>query len=137
MKMHYSKKQVNYLFCKSIEQNIKNCVCVLFSSDRSGVPLKSVSSKMSANLVSSVESIHRNIETDSKRKNAQLSQEELNSIKGMDEKSNENIYLISARKSHRLKTVKKFENLDNEEDYDTFWVETGKTRLGLQFERFI
>ena len=59
----------------------------------------------------------------------------------MDEKSNENIYLISARKSHRLKTVKKCDNLDNEveyeEDYDTFWVETGKTRLGLQFERFI
>ena len=98
---------------------------------------------MSATIVSSVESIHRNIETDvtasTKRKNAQLTQEDLNSMRGMDKKSNENIFLISARKSHRLKTVKKIDNLDNEdeEDYDSFWVETGKTRLGLQFERFI
>ena len=101
---------------------------------------------MSATIVSSVESIHRNMEADvtasTKRKNAQLTQEELNALRGMDEKSNENIFLISARKSHRLKTVKNIENLDNEAEdeeaeYDSFWVETGKTRLGLQFERFI
>lgn len=95
---------------------------------------------MSSSIISSVESITRNNENDfaldAKRKQS------IDSMREMGEYANENILLINARKSqriksHRLKASAKIGDFNGglEEEYDSFWVDSGKTRLGLQFER--
>ena len=97
---------------------------------------------MSSSIISSVESITRNNENDlalgAKRKQS------TDSMRGMGENTNENILLINARKihrikSHRLKASAKIDDFNGglEEEYDSFWVDSGKTRLGLQFESYL
>ena len=90
-----------------------------------------------SSLISSVESISKKLEKDikleTKRNDQRNSLILINEREATNSKTNDKILLISSSKSNRVKS--QHCNDEDEEDSDHFWIDSGKTRLGIQFER--
>ena len=110
---------------------------------------------MSPTLVSSVESISRQLDAEKSaiksRNGEQKSKTQLNSNSSksnecasaiiLDEEINrkgntsDNVLLISSRKRHRTSRNSSISRDEEDDQQASYWVASGKTRLGLQFER--
>ena len=91
---------------------------------------------MSSSLISSIDSKDLESEKLDIGNKVHINPQILSNERAMSKsKPNEKILLIKSSMSHRVKSRRLKINIDNDEE-DEFWIDSGKTKLGIQFERY-